>query len=50
MRTLFESCFLHDGHIGSGVSFFTLDSSSAAVDSSERPYNVNLTGIKDFKL
>ena len=47
MRTLCESCFLHDGRISSGVSFFTMDSSSAAtVDSSERLYNVNLTGIR----
>ena len=53
IRTLFESCFLHDGHIGSGVSFFTFDSPSTAVDSSDRPedeYKVNLTGIRVLRL
>ena len=53
IRTLFERCFLHDGHIGSGTSIFTFDSFSAGVDSSERledEYNVNLTGIRVFKL
>jgi hypothetical protein len=52
IRILFESSFLHDGHIGSGTSFFTFDSSSAAVDSErlEVEYNSNLTGIRVFKL
>lgn len=25
MSELFDRCFLHDGHIGSGSSFFTFD-------------------------
>lgn len=32
MIELFDRCFLHDGHIGSGSSFFTFDSDVDSVD------------------
>ena len=53
MRILFEIFFLHDGHIGSGSSFFTFGSSAAVVPSErleDVEYSVNLTGMRVFKL
>ena len=44
MRVLFDRCFLHDGHIGVGSSFFDVLLPSAGVDSAldgGRPFGVN---------
>jgi hypothetical protein len=54
MMTLFDSVFLHEGHIGSCSPFFAAFESSASLDADrdwpEEEKNENLTGIRFFSL
>lgn len=53
IRELFDSFFLHDGHMGSGSSFLLPSAGVESTDREEPPpalKNVNLTGIRFFIL